>query len=171
MLPFHLKFQWNLFPSAQFIIRQHWFRYWLGPMQATSHYLAMMAWVIDAYIVACLLLSYCFNTLRPRQNGRHFPHNIFKWVFLNKKLWISIRISLKFVPKDPINNIPALVQIGLDAVQTTSHYLNQWWLVYWRYTRHSASMSKSITIFANCSTRDTFQWYENENTNIIFGKF
>ena len=28
-----------------------------------------------------------------------------------ENVWISIKISLKFVPKDPINNIPALVQI------------------------------------------------------------
>ena len=31
--------------------------------------------------------------------------------FLNKNVRISIKISLKFVPKGPINNIPALVQI------------------------------------------------------------
>ena len=52
-----------------------------------------------------------FNTLRPRQNGRHFPDDIFKWIFLNENVWISNKISLKFVPKVPINNIPALVQI------------------------------------------------------------
>ena len=51
------------------------------------------------------------NTLRPRQNGRHFPDDIFKWIFLNENVWISINISLKFVPKGPINNIQALVQI------------------------------------------------------------
>ena len=51
------------------------------------------------------------NTLRPRQNGRHFPDDIFKCSFLNKNVWISIKISLKFVPKGLINNIPALVQI------------------------------------------------------------
>ena len=51
------------------------------------------------------------NTLRPRQNGRHFPDNIFKCIFLNENGRISIKISLKFVPKVPINNIPALVQI------------------------------------------------------------
>ena len=50
------------------------------------------------------------NTLRPRQNGRRFP-DIFKCNFLNEDVWISIKISLKFVPKGPINNIPALVQI------------------------------------------------------------
>ena len=51
------------------------------------------------------------NTLRPRQNGRHFADNIFKWIFLTESVWISINISLKFVPIVQINNIPALVQI------------------------------------------------------------
>ena len=52
-----------------------------------------------------------FNTLRPRQNGRHVADDIFKCIFLNENVWIPIKISLKFVPKDLINNIPALVQI------------------------------------------------------------
>ena len=51
------------------------------------------------------------NTLRPRQNGRHFPDDIFKCIFLNENVWISINISLKFVPRGPINNIPTLVQV------------------------------------------------------------
>ena len=51
------------------------------------------------------------NTLRPRQNGRHFADDIFKCIFLNENVWISIKISLKFVPEGPINNILALVQI------------------------------------------------------------
>ena len=51
------------------------------------------------------------NTLRPRQNGRLFADNIFTCIFLNEKVWISINISLTFVPKGQINNIPALVQI------------------------------------------------------------
>ena len=52
-----------------------------------------------------------FNTLRPRQNEQHFADDIFKRIFFNENVWISIKISLKFVPKGPINNIPALVQI------------------------------------------------------------
>ena len=52
-----------------------------------------------------------FNTLRPRQNGHHFPDDIFKYIFLNENVFISIKISLKFVPQCPIYNIPALVQI------------------------------------------------------------
>ena len=55
--------------------------------------------------------SQLVNTLRPRQNGRHFADDTFKRIFLNKNVWISIKISLKLVPKDPINKIPALFQI------------------------------------------------------------
>ena len=56
-------------------------------------------------------LNYCINTLRPRQNGHHFPDNIFKCIFLNENIWFPINISLKFVPRDRIGNIPASVQI------------------------------------------------------------
>ena len=52
-----------------------------------------------------------FNTLRPRQNGRHFADDIFKCIFLNENAWIALKISLKFVPKVRINNIPTLIQI------------------------------------------------------------
>ena len=52
-----------------------------------------------------------FNILRPRQDGRHFPDDIFKCIFLNENVWISLTISLKCVRKVRINNIPLLVQI------------------------------------------------------------
>ena len=55
--------------------------------------------------------KYFINTLRPRQNGRHFADDIFRSIFLNENVWIPIKISLKFVPQGPINNIQALVQI------------------------------------------------------------
>ena len=51
------------------------------------------------------------NTLRPRQKSRNFPNDIFQWIFVNENAWISINISLKFVPRGPNNNVPALVQI------------------------------------------------------------
>ena len=52
-----------------------------------------------------------FNTLRARQNGRLFAGDIFKCIFLNENIRISNNISLKFVPMDLSNNIPALVFI------------------------------------------------------------
>ena len=51
------------------------------------------------------------NTLRPRQNGRHFADDTFKHIFMNEHVRISTNISSKFVPQGLINNIPALVQI------------------------------------------------------------
>ena len=50
-------------------------------------------------------------TSRPRQNGRHFTDDIFKCIFLNENVWISLKISLNLIPKVWIDNIPALVQI------------------------------------------------------------
>ena len=77
--------------------------------KATSHYLSQ-CWLsfISPYGVTRPQL---LNTLRPRQNGRHFQDDSFKCFFLNGNVWISIEVSLKFVPNGPINNIPALVQI------------------------------------------------------------
>ena len=51
------------------------------------------------------------NILRLRQNGCYFANDIFKFIFLNENFWISIKISLKFVLKVPINNTLVLVQI------------------------------------------------------------
>ena len=51
------------------------------------------------------------NTLRPRQNGRHFADDTFKCIFLNENVWIVSKISLNFDPKGSIDDITALVQI------------------------------------------------------------
>ena len=37
--------------------------------------------------------------------------DIFRCIFLNENVWISLMISLKFVSRGPINNILGLVQI------------------------------------------------------------
>ena len=39
MHEFRLRFHWSLFLRFQLTIFQHWFRWWLGADQATSHYL------------------------------------------------------------------------------------------------------------------------------------
>ena len=65
----------------------------------------------DEYLHQWTGSSSLINTLWPRQNGRHFPDDIFKWNFLNEHAWILIKITLKFVPGGPINNIPVLFQV------------------------------------------------------------
>ena len=64
------------------------------------------------------------------QNGRHFPDDIFKCVFLNEKIWILIKISLKFIPKGSIDNILALVQIMAWRRPGDKPLSDQWWLVH-----------------------------------------
>ena len=59
----------------------------------------------------CIQIQILLNAWRPRQDGCHFPDDLFKWIFFNECVWISIKISLKFVAKGPVNNIPALFQI------------------------------------------------------------
>ena len=81
----------------------------------------MTSWIQFANILlTASITAFCFkkglvrlflNPLRPRRNGRYNADDIFKCIFLKKNVWIPTIISLKSVPKGPINNIPALVQI------------------------------------------------------------
>ena len=57
------------------------------------------------------LKRWWIKTLRPRRNRCHFADDILKFIFFNENVLILIKMSLEFVPKAPINNIPALVQI------------------------------------------------------------
>ena len=99
----------------------------------------MAKYVVEWYNAISL-----FNTLRPRQNGRHFADDTFKRIFLNENVGISIKISPKFVPKGPVNNIPASVQI-MAWRRTGDKPLSEPMMTQFNdaYMRHSASMSLS----------------------------
>ena len=58
-----------------------------------------------------VVMDVLVNTLRLRQLGSHFTYGTFECIFLNENVWIPIQISLKFIPKGTINNMPALVKI------------------------------------------------------------
>ena len=45
----------------------------------------------------------------PGQNGRHLADNVFNWIFVNEKFYMLFKISLKLVPKGPIDDNPALI--------------------------------------------------------------
>ena len=55
------------------------------------------------------------NTLRPRQNGRHFTDVIFNCVFWNENVWISIDILLKLVPRDQINHYDDVIMCAIAS--------------------------------------------------------
>ena len=49
------------------------------------------------------------NSSPPGQNGRHVADNIFRYIVVNEKFCILIKMSLNFVPKGTIDNNLALV--------------------------------------------------------------
>ena len=61
--------------------------------------------------------------------------------FLIEMSEFTIKISLKFVPKVPINNIPALVQIMAWRRPGDKLSSEPMWLAYWCIMHHSTSMS------------------------------
>ena len=105
------------YPVSDYFINRWRRRYWCEKNKLTRHNLLLRS--ID--LRSCgspgrngiRYTNYCdvLNTLRPIQNGCHFADDRFKCIFLNGNIWISITISVKFVPKGPINNIPALFRI------------------------------------------------------------
>ena len=102
------------------------------------------------------------NTLRPRQNGRHFADDIFKCIFLNENVKISVKISLKSVPMGPINNIPALVQI-MAWRRPGDKVL--WWLV---YRRMYASLGLNELNTGYITTWSKFDGYMNYYSGIVW---
>ena len=62
-----------------------------------------------------------------------FVDDILKCIFLNENVWVSMNISVKFVPKGSSNNVSTWVHViaWRRSGDKTSHYLNQCWLVYW----------------------------------------
>ena len=79
------------------------------------------------------------NSLRPSDS--YFPNDSFKSLFLNANVWILIKISLKFVSRDPINNIQALVQM-MASRQRCDGPLSEAMLISFTdaYMRYSAPM-------------------------------
>ena len=80
------------------------------------------------------------NTLRPGENGRHFPDDIFKCIFLNEDIWISIQFSLKLIqimawhrPGDKPLSEPMMVVLPAHIGVTRP----QWVKVYdmWHFSR------------------------------------
>ena len=68
--------------------------------------------------------------------------NIFNSIFLNENVQISIKISLKFIPKGPIDNKSALFQVmawrrtgdkPLPESMLTQFTRGRWVNIYWVY--------------------------------------
>ena len=92
------------------------------------------------------------ETKWPPFRRRHFQSH-----FVNENVRISIKFSLKFVPKGPINNIPSLVQIMALRRPGASHYLNQRLLIYW-HMYASLGLNELSNGFLPDSTKPLNTW-------------
>ena len=79
-----------------------------GPLLNTD---TLFGW--RAFIIVILMATATtpINSSSPGQNGHHFTDDIFRCIFMYEKFCIWNKISLKYVPKGPINNIT----IGSDS--------------------------------------------------------
>ena len=71
-----------------------------------------------------------FDSLRPRQNGRHIADDIFKCISFFENVWIPIKFHWSLFPRVQLTIFQHWFRSWLDSAQATSHYLKQWWLVY-----------------------------------------
>ena len=118
------------------------------------------------WIISLSLKQFCTSsiniiaviTLRPRQDGRHFPDDIYKCIYFNENCCILIKTSLKYVHKGPIYNNPAFVQI-MAWRRAGNKPLSEPVMAYFddAYMRLSASMSYICEI---C-------WYVMRQTKIV----
>ena len=95
MYGFRLKFHWSLFLRFQLTIFQHWFRYWLGAVQATSHYLNQ-CWLDHWRIYASLGLNElidCFVKLNQYQHFASAERQTPELSLINDSLVLNIRPS------------------------------------------------------------------------------
>ena len=73
-----------------------WRPFWVNKLMTGDAYMHQWTWV---------------HSSPPKQNGHHFADDIFKCIFCNEKSSILFWISLKFLPKGPIDNKSVLVQV------------------------------------------------------------
>ena len=99
---------------------------------------ALLGVAVDEFIlwrsdecIRCLKVG-IISTLRPRQNGRYFPDDNFKCIFLNENVWISIAVSLKFVPRVQLTIFQHWFREWLGADQATTIIWTHDGLVWWR---------------------------------------
>ena len=121
------------------MISQHWFRQWLGAVWQKAIAWANVDPDLCPYMASLghnelthslLYRDYIYQQQPSSLSSMHvasdpnelthlplnkmaaiLADNIFKCIFLNENVWILIKISLKFVPKGPINTIPSLAQV------------------------------------------------------------
>ena len=80
------SYVWQV-PSGQNVERRDYVNTW----KCFAYYCSLITkYQIYFDFVPAALFGILFNTLRPRQKGRHFADDILKCIFLNENVWIPI---------------------------------------------------------------------------------
>ena len=112
------------------LVLNHWDLVTPCGLKAPSHNLKQ-CWLIISKL--CVI----FQLWGQEKNDHHFADDTFKRIFLNENIRISLKVSLRSVPKGPINNIPALVQIMawrfVGAKLGLNELIEQFYWNCWKY--------------------------------------
>ena len=128
---FQQQFYWRSVPLQQIknsndISTLNWRNSALIQVISMRHLVSLRTLLIEIYdALWCHKVRIpSFYTLRSKQDGGHFCRRHFQMHFFGWKSRISIKISLRFVSKDPIHNISAsdegLASFRLQAIIWTN---------------------------------------------------
>ena len=109
----------NYHQAGSVACKKMWFKISLEYAQQMCTYTVTETSTIHQVHQVTHLIKLWLNSLRPRWNSRRFVDEIFQciflneneFIFLNENVLILIKLSMKFIPKGPTNNISALDQI------------------------------------------------------------
>ena len=99
----------NLFDPPQQTNGYYWTELLDSTVFEATHF--KIIWKTQQSSIFVMVVLHHASTHSPGQNGRYFADDILKCYFLKERFRILIWILLKFVPKDPIDNKWALVQV------------------------------------------------------------
>ena len=132
----------------------------------------------SAYSKYCALLRIHqegnVNTLRPRQDGRHFSDDVFKCIYFNENAWISIKILLKFCSQDSndgLVNWCIYASLGLNELNASgsSHYCHRT-IFFLKWISH---IRKKTLRFSHCNSNliELSFWSHLNSNKVIPTKF
>ena len=104
---------------------------------------SMISVTSSQWIHVIYLLHFCLTHLPPGQSNHHFTDGIFKSIFLNVNVWISLKTSLKFVPKVRNNTIPLLLVQIMPWCRPGAKPLSEPMIVY-RRTYASLGLNEAL---------------------------
>ena len=76
------------------------------------------------------------------ENDRHFADDVLRCNYMNEKFCILINITVKFVPKRPIDNNPAFIAI-----------ITQHWIMAWCQINNSQLSGQMLTRYTDAYRR------------------